>query len=73
MGGQYRAGFEFGTADRAISISAQADEAELKFSLQSITAAIYKLRADYTADGQYANYQAINAGGARILRRRFTA
>ncbi len=60
---EYRAGFEFGTADREISISSEVDEAELKFSLQSITAAIYKLRADYTADGQYANYQAINAGG----------
>jgi hypothetical protein len=60
---EYRAGFDFGAADKALAIAEEFDEDEQTFSLETISAAIYKLRADYVTNGQYGSYQEINAGG----------
>lgn len=61
---EYRAGYDAGAADKALTIDAEdSDDDEQTFSLETMTAAIYKLRADYIANGDYDSYQAINAGG----------
>ena len=60
---EYRTGFGLGEADKVMLIADGSHEVDQTYSLNTITAAIYKLRADYVCDGNYESIQAINSGG----------
>lgn len=61
---EYRTGYDAGAADKVLTIDAEdSEDNDQSYSLETITAAIYKLRADYVANGEYESFQAINAGG----------